>query len=144
MTALTHEPRLAAQAARRFEYRVLDTGKNVEEDLNRLGAQGWEVVGVTTKRQLFIAPPQAIILMKYRSEWPQVTQADTAPSLVMKGSSMSRGWRIGATVLRNARLRITAARYKWARVEPDSTRRRPSASSGPGSGPGRRRACRSR
>ena len=64
MTALTDEPRLAAQAARRFEYRVLDTGKNVEEDLNRLGAQGWEVVGVTTKRQLFIAPPQAIILMR--------------------------------------------------------------------------------
>ncbi len=64
MTALTNEPRLAAQAARRFEYRVLDTGKNVEEDLNRLGAQGWEVVGVTTKRQLFIAPPQAIILMR--------------------------------------------------------------------------------
>ena len=27
-------------------------------------AQGWQVVGVTTKKQLFIAPPQAIILMR--------------------------------------------------------------------------------
>jgi hypothetical protein len=26
--------------------------------------QGWHVVGVTTKKQLFIAPPQAIILMR--------------------------------------------------------------------------------
>ena len=51
-------------AARRFEYRVLDTGKHVEDELNRLGAEGWQVVGVTTKRQLFIAPPQAIILMR--------------------------------------------------------------------------------
>lgn len=64
MTALTHEPPRAAHAAKRFEYRVLDTGKEVEDDLNRLGAQGWKVVGVTTKRQLFIAPPQAIILMR--------------------------------------------------------------------------------
>ena len=64
MTALTYEPPLAAQAATRFEYRVIDTGKHVEEDLNRLGAQGWKVVGVTTKKQLFIAPPQAIILMR--------------------------------------------------------------------------------
>ena len=29
-----------------------------------LGAEGWQVVGVTTKKQLFIAPPQAIILMR--------------------------------------------------------------------------------
>jgi hypothetical protein len=49
---------------RRFEYRVLDTGKDVETELNELGARGWQVVGVTTKRQLFIAPPQAIILMR--------------------------------------------------------------------------------
>jgi hypothetical protein len=64
MTALTHEPPLAAHAAKRFEYRVIDTGKHVEEDLNSLGAQGWKVVGVTTKKQMFIAPPQAIILMR--------------------------------------------------------------------------------
>ena len=52
------------QGARRFEYRVIDTGKDVEERLNELGSQGWRVVGVTTKKQLFIAPPQAIILMR--------------------------------------------------------------------------------
>ena len=49
---------------KRFEYRVLDTGKRVEEELNELGAAGWQVVGVTTKKQTFIAPPQAIILMR--------------------------------------------------------------------------------
>jgi hypothetical protein len=47
-----------------YEYRVIDTGRRVEEELNELGAQGWKVVGVTTKRQLLIAPPQAIILMR--------------------------------------------------------------------------------
>ena len=51
-------------ATRLFEYKVIDTGKNVEQQLNRLGADGWQVVGVTTKKQLFIAPPQAIILMR--------------------------------------------------------------------------------
>ena len=50
--------------AGRYEYKVVDTGKHVEELLNELGAQGWKVVGVTTKKQLFIAPPQAIILMR--------------------------------------------------------------------------------
>ena len=49
---------------KRYEYRVIDTGRNVEERLNELGAQGWQVVGVTTKKQLLIAPPQAIILMR--------------------------------------------------------------------------------
>jgi hypothetical protein len=49
---------------KRYEYKVLDTGKDVERELNELGADGWEVVGVTTKKQLFIAPPQAIILMR--------------------------------------------------------------------------------
>ena len=53
-----------AEVARRFEYRVIDTDKDVEERLNELGSQGWQVVGVTTKKQLFIAPPQAIILMR--------------------------------------------------------------------------------
>jgi hypothetical protein len=65
MTTIAHEPPRAATAVtRRYEYKVLDTGKNVEELLNELGAQGWQVVGVTTKKQLFIAPPQAIILMR--------------------------------------------------------------------------------
>ena len=50
----------------RYEYRVLDTGKTLEHDLNALGRDGWKVVGVTTKKQLFIAPPQAIILMRER------------------------------------------------------------------------------
>jgi Domain of unknown function (DUF4177) len=49
---------------KRYEYKVIDTGKHVEEQLNALGAQGWQVVGVTTKKQLTIAPPQAIILMR--------------------------------------------------------------------------------
>ena len=52
------------QIASRFEYRVIDTDKRVEERLNELGAQGWQVVGVTTKKQLLIAPPAAIILMR--------------------------------------------------------------------------------
>jgi Domain of unknown function (DUF4177) len=47
-----------------YEYKVVDTGKHVEAQLNELGAQGWRVVGVTTKKQLFIATPQAIILMR--------------------------------------------------------------------------------
>ena len=48
----------------RYEYRVLDTGKTLEDDLNALGRDGWKVVGVTTKKQLLIAPPQAVILMR--------------------------------------------------------------------------------
>jgi hypothetical protein len=49
---------------KRYEYKIVDTGKHVEEQLNALGSQGWQVVGVTTKKQLLIAPPQAIILMR--------------------------------------------------------------------------------
>jgi hypothetical protein len=49
---------------KRYEYKVVDTGKHVEAQLNALGAEGWQVVGVTTKKQLVIAPPQAIILMR--------------------------------------------------------------------------------
>jgi len=48
----------------RYEYKVIDTDKDAEGQLNDLGAQGWRVVGVTTKKQLLIAPPQAIILMR--------------------------------------------------------------------------------
>jgi Domain of unknown function (DUF4177) len=49
---------------KRYEYKVIDTGKHIEQQLDELGAQGWQVVGVTTKKQLLIAPPQAIILMR--------------------------------------------------------------------------------
>jgi hypothetical protein len=49
---------------KRYEYKVVDTGKHLEAELNELGAQGWRVVGVTTRKQLLIAPPQAIILMR--------------------------------------------------------------------------------
>ena len=62
MATVLHEtPRVGF---RRFEYRVIDTGKNVAAELNAPGAEGWQVVGVTTKKQLLIAPPQAIILMR--------------------------------------------------------------------------------
>ena len=53
-----------SNAIRRYEYTIIDTGERVEEDLNELGSEGWQVVGVTTKKQLFIAPPAAIILMR--------------------------------------------------------------------------------
>ena len=49
---------------KRYEYKVIDTSKNIEQQLNMLGAEGWQVVGVTTRKQLLIAPPQAIILMR--------------------------------------------------------------------------------
>lgn len=61
MTTIAHEPRAIIS---RYEYKVVDTDKRVEEQLNELGAQGWQVVGVTTKKQLFISPPQAIILLR--------------------------------------------------------------------------------
>jgi hypothetical protein len=64
MATISHQARSHAYLMKRYEYRVVDTGKHVEELLNELGAQGWQVVGVTTKKQLFIAPPQAIILMR--------------------------------------------------------------------------------
>ena len=64
MATIAYEPRAAATVARRYEYKVLDTSTRLEEELNALGAEGWKVVGVTTKKQLFIAPPQAIILMR--------------------------------------------------------------------------------
>jgi Domain of unknown function (DUF4177) len=65
MAVVAHEPpRGKTDGRRRYEYKVIDTGKRVEQELNELGAGGWQVVGVTTKKQLFIAPPQAIILMR--------------------------------------------------------------------------------
>jgi hypothetical protein len=62
-----------------YEYKVIDTGKHLEEQLNQLGRQGWRVVGVTTKKQLLIAPPQAIILMR---EVQPAADADESASLV--------------------------------------------------------------
>lgn len=47
-----------------YEYRVIDTNKQIERQLDELGRQGWQVVGVTTRKQLLIAPPQAIILIR--------------------------------------------------------------------------------
>lgn len=47
-----------------YEYKVIDTARDIERQLNDLGAEGWQVVGVTTKKQLLIAPPAAIILMR--------------------------------------------------------------------------------
>jgi hypothetical protein len=65
MTTIAQEPPQAGTfLGKRYEYKVLDTGKYLEEELNELGMEGWRVVGVTTKKQLFIAPPQAIILMR--------------------------------------------------------------------------------
>ena len=53
-----------SNATRRYEYKIIDTGERVEEELNELGPEGWQVVGVATKKQLFIAPPAAIILTR--------------------------------------------------------------------------------
>jgi uncharacterized protein DUF4177 len=64
---------------KRYEYKVIDTSKHVEEQLNALGAEGWQVVGVTTKKQMLIAPPQAIILVR---EIPESSHAHAAPALV--------------------------------------------------------------
>ena len=65
MGTVSHEPEAAGTyAPKRFEYKVIDTGKDVEDELNALGADGWQVVGVTTRKQLFIEPPQAIILLR--------------------------------------------------------------------------------
>jgi hypothetical protein len=64
---------------KRYEYKVIDTGKHIEEQLDELGAQGWQVVGVTTKKQLLIAPPQAIILMR---ELRPTSDAPATASLV--------------------------------------------------------------
>ncbi len=51
-----------------YEYKIIDTGRDIERELNALGAEGWRVVGVTTKKQLLLAPPQAVILMRERRE----------------------------------------------------------------------------
>jgi hypothetical protein len=64
MATMTRESPPVGTSGRRFEYKVIDTGKDLEAVLNVLGAEGWQVVGVTTKKQLFIAPPQAVILMR--------------------------------------------------------------------------------
>ena len=74
---------------KRYEYKVIDTGKRVEAKLNELGAQGWRVVGVTTKKQLFIAPPQAVILMRR----PRLGRQCVRTRLASRFSSPSQPWR---------------------------------------------------
>ncbi len=64
---------------KRYEYKVIDTGKHIEAQLNKLGTQGWRVVGVTTKKQMLIAPPQAIILMR---EMLPADEAHETPSVL--------------------------------------------------------------
>ena len=68
---------------KRYEYKVIDTGRHVGEQLNALGAEGWQVVGVTTKKQLLIAPPQAIILMR---EMQAAGDARASASLARTGT----------------------------------------------------------
>jgi hypothetical protein len=63
-----------------YEYKVLDTGKHIEARLNELGTEGWRVVGVTTKKQMFIAPPQAIILMRQLQPADDVHETASAAS----------------------------------------------------------------
>ena len=75
-----------------YEYKVIDTGKGVEQQLNELGAQGWQVVGVTTKKQLFIAPPQAIILMREADPAGHSLAAKSQPLLV---ATIAPCWRAG-------------------------------------------------
>ena len=78
---------------KRYEYKVIDTGKHIEEQLNALGAQGWQVVGVTTKKQLLIAPPQAIILMRELQpcrERPRDGRAGARPDLGQSSSASRR------------------------------------------------------
>jgi hypothetical protein len=50
---------------------------------DRQFAEGWQVVGVTTKKQLLIAPPQVIILM---GEMRPVREALETGSLVHAGA----------------------------------------------------------
>jgi hypothetical protein len=64
MTTTAEDLGFRPSALRRYEYKVIDTSAHVQDELNALGAEGWQVVGVTTRKQLFIAPPQAIILMR--------------------------------------------------------------------------------
>jgi hypothetical protein len=71
--AITEDEAKGGVTMRQFEYRVIDTARDIERQLNELGSEGWQVVGVTTKKQLFIAPPQAIILM--REVQPAVAKA---------------------------------------------------------------------
>ena len=46
MTTISQEPpRAGVRIMRRYEYKVIDTGKRVEEQLNALGAEGWQSLG---------------------------------------------------------------------------------------------------
>jgi hypothetical protein len=65
MATLSHDPPQGrTHVGSRFEHKVIDTSRRIEQELNELGAQGWQVVGVTAKKQLLLAAPQAIILMR--------------------------------------------------------------------------------
>lgn len=80
-------PGTSMHVTKRFEYKVIDTDKGIGQQLNKLGAEGWQVVAVTTKKQLFIAPPQAIILM--REVQPAVAEAS---SKMTAGRVFAGGW----------------------------------------------------
>ena len=58
------EPARLAREQKAYEYKGHRHGQGVEKELNELGAEGWQVVGSSTKKQLFIAPPAAIILTR--------------------------------------------------------------------------------
>jgi len=47
VATISQEP--SVHVMKRFEYKVIDTGKGIEEQLNELGAAGWQVVGVTKR-----------------------------------------------------------------------------------------------
>ena len=49
MTNVVHV-RPGVETYRRIPEKVIDTGKRIEEQLNALGAEGWQVVGVTTQK----------------------------------------------------------------------------------------------
>jgi hypothetical protein len=69
-----------------------------EKQLNELGAQGWQVVGITTKKQLLIAPPQAIILMR---EVKPTGDASATASLVQMLGDGGRAGRFGSITWTN-------------------------------------------
>ena len=64
MTTVSHEPPRARGMSGGATSTRFSTPAPGSRTSNAPGAEGWRVVGVTTKKQLFIAPPQAIILMR--------------------------------------------------------------------------------
>ena len=41
---------------KRYEYKVIDTDKRIEQQLNDLGVQGWQVVGVDDEEAALYRP----------------------------------------------------------------------------------------